>query len=418
MSLSRFSKLYSIMRPVSFSTAVTPLLILVCVSGLSSLQLKHHRRSCVILLKVLTILVVFACRGSTLVSLVAKFSKVLSHDIESLYLASYTLGEVFIVALLGCCFQKSFGTFILEFESYQREHGRSDACYRSVLVVGILALIVAVVNIGAAVYYVFATGITAYCHHGYGMLSDTFGDVMCHPALFGASLFFMIQIYSSAFFLYLGVWRLLKIEADDIVKNLTTQEKKTLRERPEMIEDSRLRHADLCHVIATANRFLRHIVAAFYGAGVICVLLSIYGFISNSLGLHDLLMGSMFVGFVVYLVVITLTGVALNLKMHEPADFLYRLDVQRMTGKGSEVVSMFLYRVHGTPIGFNVYSLFTVDTSTIMMICGFILTYALVIVQFHPGAPVQLSPSSSTDPSLPMTSGYTEHMNYVNTTQL
>ncbi|KAK7107151.1 hypothetical protein V1264_015114 [Littorina saxatilis] len=126
-------------------------------------------------------------------------------------------------------------------------------------------------------------------------------------------------------------------------------------------------------------------------------------------------MAALFLCFVLYLVVITLTGSALNLKMHEPVDFLFRLDVQRMTGKGSEIVSAFLSRVQGAPIGFNVYNLFTVDTSTIMMICGTILTYTLVIVQFQP---VQLAASSSTDRPPAVTSAYTEHQAYVNTTDI
>ncbi|KAK7108784.1 hypothetical protein V1264_016453 [Littorina saxatilis] len=102
--------------------------------------------------------------------------------------------------------------------------------------------------------------------------------------------------------------------------------------------------------------------------------------------------------------------------MHEPVDFLFCLDVQRMSGKGSEIVSMFLSRVQGAPIGFHVYNLFTVDTSTIMMICGTVLTYALVIVQFQPEGTVQLSPTSSTEASLAMTSTYTEHLSYMNAT--
>ncbi|KAK7107229.1 hypothetical protein V1264_015180 [Littorina saxatilis] len=121
----------------------------------------------------------------------------------------------------------------------------------------------------------------------------------------------------------------------------------------------------------------------------------------------------MFFGFVLYLIVVTLTGAALNLKMHEPVDFLFRLDVQRMTGKGSEIVSAFLARVQGAPIGFNVYNLFTVDTSAIMMICGTILTYTLVIVQFKP---LPLAASSSTDRPPAVTSAYTEYQTYVNTT--
>ncbi|XP_070188748.1 uncharacterized protein [Littorina saxatilis] len=102
--------------------------------------------------------------------------------------------------------------------------------------------------------------------------------------------------------------------------------------------------------------------------------------------------------------------------MHEPVDFLFRLDVHRMTGTGSDIVSMFLSRVQGAPIGFHVYHLFTVDTSTVMMICGTLLTYALVIVQFQPVATVQQSASSSTEQPMMSSSTYAEHSERFNNT--
>ncbi|KAK7108796.1 hypothetical protein V1264_016462 [Littorina saxatilis] len=212
---------------------------------------------------------------------------------------------------------------------------------------------------------------------------------------------------------------MLKIEANAIVESLEVQPIEALKEAPEVIENIRLRHADLCHVISRANQFLSHILAAFYGTGMTCILLVIHGLINNEFTIADLVnMGSLSFSFVFYLVVITTTGAALNMKMHEPVDFLFRLDVQRMTGKGTEIVSTFLSRLQGAPIGFHVYNLFTVDTSTVMMICGTILTYVLVIVQFKPGANVQCCASSSTDQALPVTLANTQYPAYANTTDI
>ncbi|KAK7108787.1 hypothetical protein V1264_016456 [Littorina saxatilis] len=270
---------------------------------------------------------------------------------------------------------------------------------------------------GVAAYYASVPAMLAVCLHTFDGMPESVGIYACHPVSFGIFVFYLLVSFGSAFFLYLSVWRILIVEANSIVENLTKQDRLVLREKPEVIEDFRLRHAALCRVIVSANRVMRHILAAFYGAGITCLLLSIHDLLNKQHGLVDLIgLGNTFFTFVGYLIIITLTGVSLNLKMHEPVDFLFCLDVQRMSGKGSEIVSMFLSRVQGAPIGFNVYSLFTVDTSTVMMICGTLLTYALVIVQFQTGATVQLSTSSSTASPWAMTSAYREHSTYMNAT--
>ncbi|KAK7108786.1 hypothetical protein V1264_016455 [Littorina saxatilis] len=301
----------------------------------------------------------------------------------AMYLASYVFGEIYVVVTFCCCCQTSLRTFLEEFEAYQAEHCRGDWNHKFVLVWGIVSLICMLISSAAAAYYALSTTMVAECRHAFHRLSEGLDTFTCHPVCFGLSLFYFIVTYGAAFFLYISVWRILNVEANSIVENLSKQDRITLREKPEVIEDFRLRHAALCRVIGSANRVMRHILAAFYGAGITCMLLSVHGLINKQIGKVEVIaMGATFFTFVTYLIVITLTGVSLNQKMHEPVDFLFCLDVQRMSGKGSEIVSMFLSRVQGAPIGFNVYNLFTVDTSTIMMICGTLLTYALVIVQF------------------------------------
>ncbi|XP_070188746.1 uncharacterized protein [Littorina saxatilis] len=367
----------------------------------------------------LSVLVDTLCWGSIIVSLVSEIMLPISGGVTFLYLVSYTLGEIFLLVTFRCFCRKSFRVFFEEFEAYQKEHGRSDTDNKGVFILGIVSIFFMVVSVLSNVYISSMPSMIAQCQVSFWALPTMFGKIMCHPVILCITLFFAVQVYGAAFFLYLTVWKALKTEANSIVENLTKFEKLALRNTPEVIENFRLRHADLCHVINAANRFMTHILAAFYGAGITCMLLSVYGLIRQQLDASSLVaLGQLFFFFMFYLIAITLTGVSLNLKMHEPVDFLFRLDVQRMTGKGSEIVSTFLSRVQGAPIGFHVYHLFTVDTSTIMMICGTLLTYALVIVQFQPVTTVQQSASFATDQPMMSTSTYVEHSQHFNNTAI
>ncbi|XP_070188747.1 uncharacterized protein [Littorina saxatilis] len=405
------------MRSVSFSAAVKPLFFVLCVCGVYSPPFRCSKKWWYILAKILSVLVETLCCGSLVVSLVGQIIMTLSLGITVLYNVSFTLGEIVLLVTFHCFCRKSFRVFFEEFEAYQKEHCRRDAKYKGVFILGIVNVFLVVVSLCSAFYWASLPFSIAQCQLGYLELPELFGKIMCHPVAYGIVIFFSTHVYGAVFFLYLTIWKALKTEANDIVEKFTKIDKLTLRETPEVIENFRLRHADLCHVINAANRFMTHILAAFYGAGITCMLLLIHGMISQGYGVSYLIdLGQLFFIFVFYLITITLTGVSLNLKMHEPVDFLFRLDVHRMTGTGSDIVSMFLSRVQGAPIGFHVYHLFTVDTSTVMMICGTLLTYALVIVQFQPVATVQQSASSSTEQPMMSSSTYAEHSERFNNT--
>ncbi|XP_070188673.1 uncharacterized protein [Littorina saxatilis] len=183
-----------------------------------------------------------------------------------------------------------------------------------------------------------------------------------------------------------------------------------------------------------------------YIGGIPSLLFVLHGFVYGNLVWEEFVtLLSFFVFVIVVLVLLTITGVKLNRKMHKPAEYLLSLNIEKMPGKGSEIfeadrltkcfhiasrdyfvllvlshrvkVAAFLSRLQGKSIGFHVYHLFTIDTSTIMMVCGTILTYAVVIIQFQPGiggggggsivsAPLP-NPTPSPSPPTPTTLAHT-----------
>ncbi|KAK7107263.1 hypothetical protein V1264_015213 [Littorina saxatilis] len=72
--------------------------------------------------------------------------------------------------------------------------------------------------------------------------------------------------------------------------------------------------------------------------------------------------------------------------MHKPSGILSSLSIERMAGKPYNAIAAFQSQLQSGPIGFHVYHLFAIDTSTIMMICGTVLTYAVITIQLKPTA--------------------------------
>ena len=296
-----------------------PLYCALFFSGMYSLPTERGGKCGYVWKKALNVLWTVACCGSLCLRVVAEAESALSSgSVASLYLTTFTMGEAFLAIAFRCRSQKALAAFLEGFECYQRQHGRSEVKHRTVLVAGIVAIAMLVGSVGVSLYYGLAKAdASSECsvNHRPGFL-DTVHKAYCHPVFRTVSTFFLSQVFNVAFWLYVSVWKILQTEANDIVENLTKHEKATLGINPEAIEHFRLRHADLCHVITRANRFVGHILAAAYGAGVACVLLIIHGFIYKLLVRDDFsTMAYFFILIAFEMIVLTLTGSSLNLKV-------------------------------------------------------------------------------------------------------
>ncbi|KAK7477640.1 hypothetical protein BaRGS_00031118 [Batillaria attramentaria] len=379
------------MKRVPLNVALKPLLFISFVSGTYTLPVRIKSRKFLSTVRgLLNVLFASVCCFTLLVNVTTEVVFLLqeregSTNIASYYRVCLKVGELYLAMVFPTMGSTSLRRFLSAFQSYRSDFSREDVRYLFIMGVGIYSFLGLLIP-QMPLIFTAANGedFPPDCHYGQHV-HFPLSFLTCEPAFVSVTQHFSSGVFGTGFLIYLAVWRILMVEAKDIAECLRKQEKATLLENPERLEYFRLRHAEICDLIVKTNNCLRHIIAAYFGSGVPCILFVIHGFVYKQLSEEEFAdMASFFSGLVVALTVMTLTGVALNLKMHEPAGLLFKLNIVKSTGKGSEVVAAFLSRLQGAPIGFNVYHLFTVDPSTILMLCGTILTYAVVIVQIQP----------------------------------
>ncbi|XP_046565863.1 uncharacterized protein LOC124274542 [Haliotis rubra] len=71
-------------------------------------------------------------------------------------------------------------------------------------------------------------------------------------------------------------------------------------------------------------------------------------------------------------------------KAHGTLQYVWGLDKQRFSGKGLQKVNLFVSRLTGDTIGYNIHGLFTITMPTLLGIAGTLVTYIIVVVQFKP----------------------------------
>ncbi|KAK7107265.1 hypothetical protein V1264_015215 [Littorina saxatilis] len=368
----------------------TPLLVVAYLCGMYTVTFRRRHRILSMLTVALNIVLVLLCGGCLVVlvlcealSLPEKLSNG-TRTIASLYQLTFDLGELFLVVVFFVFGSRAFRRFRKMYKAYGMKYSYASGRKCFVLIV---LIFLAYVLWQSCIFLVHddnpTFGFTSACNGSWASfwVLQKITTTSYFKSLAG---FYRSQVIAIPFAFYLTIWFSLYVQARHFVIALAKRKPENLSLEPEVIEQFRLRHAELCDLIGCSNGVITHVIAAFYGAGIPCVLFILHGLVYKTLSydeFHSLMF--LFFGFSFDITIITITGAMLNLKMHEPLDCLYKVNIDSMEGKGYDVVSAFISRLHGPPIGFHLYHLSTVDTSTILMIGGTVLTYALVIIQFQ-----------------------------------
>ncbi|XP_071092660.1 uncharacterized protein [Haliotis cracherodii] len=69
---------------------------------------------------------------------------------------------------------------------------------------------------------------------------------------------------------------------------------------------------------------------------------------------------------------------------HGHLQYVWRLDKEHFSGKGLQKMNLFVSRLTGDSIGYNIHGLFTITMPTLLGIVGTLVTYIIVVVQFKP----------------------------------
>ncbi|XP_048251868.1 uncharacterized protein LOC124135033 isoform X2 [Haliotis rufescens] len=76
-----------------------------------------------------------------------------------------------------------------------------------------------------------------------------------------------------------------------------------------------------------------------------------------------------------------------SLQAHGTLQYVWMLDKERFSGIGLQKMNLFVSRLTGDTIGYNIHGLFTITMPTLLGIVGTLVTYIIVVVQFKPTEP-------------------------------
>ncbi|KAK7480566.1 hypothetical protein BaRGS_00028142 [Batillaria attramentaria] len=155
------------------------------------------------------------------------------------------------------------------------------------------------------------------------------------------------------------------------------------------------KHQTLCELVDSTNKCVKHLICMSFVCGIFLSCLIIYGLGSGALDLANILYQVWNIVFSVFFVTLTTAlGIALNDAAHAPQDVIYAADWSQLSDRLLYKAQLFASRLGHTKIGYDVYGLFVIDKSTVLMVLGTLLTYTIVVIQFQQG-PANTSSSAA-----------------------
>ncbi|XP_071085538.1 uncharacterized protein [Haliotis cracherodii] len=144
------------------------------------------------------------------------------------------------------------------------------------------------------------------------------------------------------------------------------------------IDRIRRQFENICSLVETTDEVFKHVIGSCYIASVPVICLMLFGLIHTDLMKEEniMLIDSMAV-ILTTVVVLTLTSVVLNFKAHSGLTCLLKVDLSRLTEKDLQIITIFITRMTTTNIGYTLYNLFTVDSSTILMVSTVVVDVSL-----------------------------------------
>ncbi|XP_048247449.1 uncharacterized protein LOC124118100 isoform X2 [Haliotis rufescens] len=145
------------------------------------------------------------------------------------------------------------------------------------------------------------------------------------------------------------------------------------------------RHKRLSLILDQANNINTHFAFATYVFGIPMICFLWFGLIRGSLQTDELLFCSANLFTITALMIdVTVASCVLNDTANEPLQHIFRSNWASYSEGTTQKISLFVARLASEKVGYSVYGLFTIDRSTILMVVGTILTYAVVVLQVQP----------------------------------
>ncbi|XP_046550735.1 uncharacterized protein LOC124260453 [Haliotis rubra] len=146
-----------------------------------------------------------------------------------------------------------------------------------------------------------------------------------------------------------------------------------------------IHHGHITEVLEDISNYMQHFIfcCVFLTLPVACAL--IYSILSSPYSSVEVITYSCGLGWsVLGLGFILLTAALVSSKAHGTLQYVWRLDKERFSDKGLQKMNLFVSRLTGNSIGFNIHGLFTITMPVLLGIVGTLATYIIVVVQFKP----------------------------------
>ncbi|XP_076096737.1 uncharacterized protein LOC143067391 [Mytilus galloprovincialis] len=292
------------------------------------------------------------------------------------------------MAIMFLYSSKQLMTFLVTFDEYQCEYGIHFKRKKYKHIIDVITIVffveVLITNglISASFSFNWINRSSLYGMFLWPLQNSTGSTLYFASVMYGILMIEPMVICSSVFLFYFFVLQCIKKEFEHISIRLVQ-----LRKRPTTIstemEDIRQQHQVIVNILSSVNPVLRHIAGGFYAMGTPVICFMIYGISSGTLLWED---GFKMIGTIVINLVamfaITFKGASINSMAHQPLEELHNFDMSVLPDKTVHQIVIFTNRLTGPPIGVSVYGLFVIDYSTVLMVFGTIITYAVIAIQF------------------------------------
>ncbi|XP_067670451.1 uncharacterized protein [Haliotis asinina] len=298
---------------------------------------------------------------------------------------------VFLICLYlsfvySTCLSKSFQILYVHCCKYEERYGFSDGFKKWVKKLRAIVVVVSLsIALSTLVKYLL-TGVYP------NVMNDTFpSSTFIEPGRsVGLSITFLgymfMEMHWNGNYIIVNILSMLLWQELNRVQTQFKELAKSYREDTESRFNTLVIHFDvITEVLEDISNYVQHSIftTVFLTLPVTCAI--IYSILSNQVTSEELMVYSagcvwalVCVGFGLFI------DALVNLKAHGTLQYVWGLDKERFSGKGLQKVNLFVSRLTGDSIGYNIHGLFTITMPTLLGIVGTLVTYIIVVVQFKP----------------------------------
>ncbi|XP_067670485.1 uncharacterized protein [Haliotis asinina] len=146
-----------------------------------------------------------------------------------------------------------------------------------------------------------------------------------------------------------------------------------------------IHHGHITEVLEDVSNYVQHSLFTYVFMTVPVTSAVLYSILSKNINSEEVMVYSVWCAWILLCIGgKLLLDAHVSLKAHGALQYVWGLDKDRFSGTGLQKVNLFVSRLTGDTIGYNIHGLFTITLPTLLGIAGTLITYIIVVVQFKP----------------------------------